>query len=184
MNGNDKKRTLLFLVLVVVLTFALTASRLFYSFDKLLSDPIYQTASVPDDTIRILAIDERTIAEYGEFADWSRDIPASLVELLSADPAKAPAVIAFDVLFASDRDSLSDTRFAQACEKAGNVVTVANLVYRTELTSENGSVVVDTDHIRMVEYPYASLRSAARFGFANTWLDKDQFIRYTRLSTD
>ena len=184
MEKRPRGKTILALLLVLALSFAVTASQVLYSFDKLITDPVYQIPSAPNSSIRILAIDERTIAALGEYADWTRDIPAQLVELLSRDPETAPAVIAFDVMFASPREEAADARFAEACRRAGNVVTAVNLVFRTELSTDGSVVTADTDHISAVEYPYGELRASVSYGFANTWLDRDQFVRFARLRAE
>ena len=183
-EAKNWKRTLLGVLITAVLTFVITASQLLYPLDKLITDPLCQTPSVPNGDIKILAIDERTIAACGEYADWSRDIPAQLVELLNADPAAAPAVIAFDVMYVSDREAEADARFAQACAEGGNVVTAVNLVYHTEVSLDGDVLRVDRDHIEQVEFPYSSLRGAVDYGFANTYHDRDQFIRFARLKVD
>ena len=169
-------------VAVAVICFAVCASQVLYSFDKILADPLYQQPSAPDNRIRILAIDEKTMAEYGEFADWSRDIPARLVTMLNEDPAHAPAIIGFDVMFVNERDEKGDAAFVEACKKGGNVVTAVNLMYRNEVSLQAGTLVVDEDHISAVEYPYAALRDVSSYGFANTYLDQDNYIRFARLS--
>jgi len=181
---KNGKHTLLGVLLTAVLTFAVTASQLLYPLDRLITDPLCQTPSVPDPAIKILAIDEKTIAEYGEYADWQRDVPARLVELLDAEPETAPAVIAFDVMYVSERDAETDARLARACEAGGNVVTAVNLVYRTEVSRDGDGIRVDRDHIERVEYPYDALRAAVDYGYANTYLDRDQFVRFARLKTE
>lgn len=183
-TSKSVRKAALGAVVVVVICFAVCASQVLYSFDKLLADPLYQQASASDNRIRILAIDEKTLSEYGEFADWSRDIPARLVKVLDGDPAHAPAVIAFDVMFVSERDKKGDEAFAAACAEGGNVVTAISLMYRDEVTLVDGTLLVDDDKIAKVEYPYSALRGVSDFGFANTYLDADNYIRYARLSVD
>lgn len=178
------KLTLLGAVIAAAITLVVALSQGLYSLDKLIADPLYQQPSTPDHTIRILAIDEKTIAAYGDVGQWSREIPARLVELLDEDPETAPAVITFDVLYISQRDAEADQRFADACADGGNVVAACNVVYRTALSRSAQGIVVDTDHIDMVETPYAALNDAVSVGFANTYLDKDQFVRYARWKTE
>lgn len=177
--------TVFFGLFVMSVTFFVSYSQILYTLDKILTDPLYQQGGgTPSNRIRILAIDEKTLAEYGEYADWSRDIPARMVEVLNADPEHAPAVIAFDVLYANDRDKNTDQAFADACEKAANVVVAANVQYRDAVSTDGSTISIDTDHIEGVEYPYAALKEATDYGFANTYFDKDQYVRYTRLSVD
>ncbi len=148
--------------------------------DGIFSDRLYQDGAVPNSKIKIIAIDERTIDAYGDVAMWSRDIPAALVERLIENPAYAPAVIGFDILFITEKDEASDLRFAQACEKAGNVVSAVNLVYRDQVTVQDGLLDVKKDTVSMVEYPYGTLKAVSDYGFANTYLDRDNYIRYAK----
>ncbi len=182
--GKNRIRTVAAAIGIAAITFLVAFSQLLYTPDKLLTDPLFQTPSVPDSDIKILAIDEKTIAEYGEYSDWSREIPARLTETLNADPQTAPAVLAFDIIYASERDETADARFAAACADAGNVVVAVNLVYRDGVSASGGTVAVKRNSVSMVEYPYAALRPAVDYGFANTYLDRDQFVRYAGLSAD
>ena len=167
------------LLVVVALTFVLCYSQCLYSFDKMITDPIYQAPSVTNSAIKIIAIDERTIQTYGDISTWSREIPAKLVEILNEDSENAPAVIGFDVMYVSQKDAEGDGRFAGACAAAGNVVTAVNVVTEDKLSlQEDGSLSVDNMHVRLVEYPYGSLKDAADYGFANTTQDRDGYIRY------
>lgn len=182
--GERPGRAVLAAVIAAALIFLLCASQVLYSVDKLITDPLYQIRSVPNPSIRIIAIDEKTLAEYGDLSGWSRDVYARLTALLTEEPASAPAVIAYDILFVSERDGEGDVRFAEACGSAGNVAAAANLVYRAEVTAQSGSLTVDDDHVVMAELPYEALRPFVRVGFANTQLDLDQYVRYARLSAE
>ena len=173
------------LLVVVLLTFILCYSQCLYSFDKMLTDRIYQKPSVTSSVIKIIAIDERTIQEYGDISTWSREIPAQLVEILNADPENAPAVMGFDVMYVTEKEAEADARFAQSCAAAGNVVTAINVVTEDKLSlQKDGSLSLDNMHVKLVEYPYPSLREAADYGFANTTQDRDGYIRYGLWSMD
>lgn len=167
------------LLAVVALTFFLCYSQCLYSFDKMITDQIYQAPSVTNSAIKIIAIDERTIQTYGDISTWSREIPAQLVEKLNADPENAPAVIGFDVMYVTEKEAEGDERFARACAAADNVVTAVNIVTEHKLSlQDDGSLSVDNMHVKLVEYPYASLKAAADYGFANTTQDRDGYIRF------
>lgn len=175
---KERTRLIIGAVAAVLLSILLTFSGFLYSFDKLVSDSLYQRKSIPNDNIKIIAIDEATIARFGDPSAWTREIPASLVEALDKDLENAPAVIAFDMLYVTEEDEEKDNAFARACEKYGNVVTGVNVVYRDKLTvGSDGSLNVDSQNVAMVEYPYDALKSASDYGFVNTYIDKDQFIR-------
>jgi len=166
-------------VVVAVLSFFLCYSQILYSFDKIAADKIYQTPSVTDNKIKIITIDERTIQKYGNVSEWSRDIPAQLVEILNEEEENAPAVIGFDIMYVSDGDEAGDLRFAEACKQAGNVITAVNVVTKDKLTlQEDGSLALDDLHIELIEYPYPELKEVTEYAFANTTQDKDGYIRY------
>lgn len=164
--------------------FLLALCEVLYSFDKIFSDPLYQSSSTPNKSIKIIAIDERTIAAYGDVADWTRDIPAELVERLNASEETAPAVIGFDIMFIANKDAESDARFAAACEAGGNVVSAVNVVYRDSFSVQDGEMQVDKNSVSMVEYPFEALRDSSAYGFANTHLDRDGYIRHAKTSVE
>ena len=83
--------------------------------------------------IKIIKIDEKTLDRYGEYTDWDRGIYADLVEKLNVSEEKRPAVIGFDVIFASERSSETDNRFAETCGKYGNVVCGFNYVFTKKI---------------------------------------------------
>ena len=180
MKKREKLKRLLIAIAIFVCTFLLAFSEVLYSVDHIFSDPLYFSSTVPDNDIKIIAIDERTVAAYGDVADWSREIPAMLVEKLNADKATAPAVIGFDIMFITEKDAEADKRFADACREGTNVISAVNVVYREKFSVQDGQLTVDKGNISMIEYPYAALRESADYGFANTYIDRDGLIRHAR----
>lgn len=169
-------------IVVAVLVFVTTYSQILYSVDKMVTDPLYQTVSTTNKNIKIIAIDEKTIQEYGDITTWNREIPARLVAYLNQDEALKPAVIAFDVMYISEVDEATDAQFANVCAKGDNVITAVNLVYKTKVdVTADGTLSVDSDNVDMVEYPYEALREGSSYGFANTVQDEDGYIRYAML---
>ena len=166
--------------LIFALVFVIAFLQVLYRFDRIFSDPLYQTGSDPSSRIKIIAIDEKTIEKYGNVSEWSREIPAQLVRTLGASESGGPDVIVFDIMFVSPKESAGDDAFAEACAEAGNVITAVNVVQRQEISLENGALSVDNDHVAMVEYPYEALKNSSGYGFANTYMDSDGFIRYSR----
>jgi adenylate cyclase len=69
-----------------------------------------------DKKIAIIAIDNKSLSQYGQFP-WPRHRYAQLLQTLK--PAK-PAVIGFDLLFVDPSDY--DEQFSQAIDQVGNVV--------------------------------------------------------------
>ena len=180
MKKREKLKRLSIAIAVFVFTFLLAFCEALYSVDHIFSDPLYLSSTAPDNDIKIIAIDERTVAAYGDVADWSREIPAMLVETLNADKATAPAVIGFDIMFITEKDAEADKRFADACREGGNVISAVNVVYREKFSVQDGQMTVDKGNISMIEYPYAALRESADYGFANTYIDRDGLIRHAK----
>lgn len=181
MNFN-KKNSIFWLIglLLAVVAFVVAYTQMLYSADKLIADPLYQMPTTSNRSIKIVAVDEKTIQKYGDMKNWNRDLWANLVQQLNKGDT-APAVIAFDIMFVSEGQAESDDRFAQVCQESGNVVTAVNAVYGEKLTkTSDGSVHVDSRNIEMVEYPYDSLKAVSSYGFANTLQDKDGYIRYAQ----
>ena len=130
-------------VAIFAVAFLISFSQAFYDLDRMLSDPLMQSGASPSGSIKIIAIDEKTLQKYGNVSDWTRDHYAGLVSLLNADPAKAPSVVVFDMMFVSEKDAVTDAAFAQACEQAGNVITAIN-----------GRTVVSFESMREYLYDY------------------------------
>ena len=168
-------------VAIFAVAFLISFSQAFYDLDRMLSDPLMQSGASPSGSIKIIAIDEKTLQKYGNVSDWTRDHYAGLVSLLNADPAKAPSVVVFDMMFVSEKDAVTDAAFAQACEQAGNVITAINVVYRDQLIlNSDGSLDENREHVSLIEYPYGALKEVTDCGFANTYIDRDGIIRYAR----
>ena len=184
MKSKPLAQRLLWAILILLLSFLLVLSQSLYSLDRLFSDPLYQSGSIPGTKIKIIAIDEKTIQAYGDVSTWSREIPAKLVQTLYADAQNAPAVTVFDMLYVSAKDEGGDLAFAQACREVGNVVTALNAVHKQEISLIDGTLSVDSEHILMMESPYAALKDATRSGFANAYMDRDGALRYARLQLE
>ena len=165
-------------VIAALLTFLLSVTGILYSFDKIFADGWYQKPTPSNPQIKIIAIDEKTLQAYGDMKTWDRSISADLVDKLYEQEEYAPSVTVFDIMYISEVDMETDLRFAESCKKAGNVITAVNTVYETEITKQGETLIVDESHIGTVEYPYAALKEASSYGYANTIQDKDGYIRY------
>lgn len=165
-------------IIAAILTFVLSVTGVLYSFDKIFADGWYQKPTPTNPQIKIIAIDEKTLQAYGDMKTWNRQLPADLIDKLYEQEEYAPSVTIFDIMYISDVDVETDLRFAESCKRAGNIITAVNTVYETEVTKQGDSLVVDEEHIGMVEYPYAALKEAASYGYANTIQDKDGYIRF------
>ncbi|MDO4543579.1 MAG: adenylate/guanylate cyclase domain-containing protein [Clostridia bacterium] len=168
--------------LVLLCAFLLCYSNVLYGLDKLIADPLYQRETVTNNSIKIIAIDEKTIAAYGDPKTWTRDIPARLLGLLNGETS--PAVIAFDIMYVGAVEQESDAAFALAAAEAENVVTAVNVVRETDLQQASDGSYVASNRIELVEYPYEALKEGSSYGFANAVFDRDGYIRHAQLSVD
>lgn len=168
-----------FALLMAVLAFVGVRFSTLASADHFLMDKLFQRPSnSPDMPIHIIAIDEATLAEFGQYTDWSRSVYAELIDTLCTDEY-APAVIGFDILFTGEKDAEGDAAFAAACERAGNVVVASNLEFKKILDeTEDGVKFENAANIDRVVYPYDALREYVRMGFANNEEDdSDNYVR-------
>lgn len=185
MGKKSTKERFIFIMaalIIVAVSFLLCVNHGMYCFDKIFSDKWYQQETPTDNKINIIAIDERTIEKYGDPSDWSREIPARLIEKLNENEGMTPAVITLDFLYVSPEEDEGDTAFITACKEKMNVVTAVNTVYKTKIDSHTGKR--DTYHIEMVEYPYEGLKDVTTYGFANASQDTDGYIRQAQLTAD
>ncbi|MDO4501034.1 MAG: CHASE2 domain-containing protein [Erysipelotrichaceae bacterium] len=148
-------------IFFTALAFFITLSMVFYNTDKIFSDKLYQGNGVPANNIKIIAIDEKTIAEYGDVSSWSRDIYGKLLDKLNEN--SSPAVIGFDLLFVDNK--AGDEEFVEACKKYKNVVSAINVVYKTKVDFSGDKVSIDKENIDLLEYPFNDLKKATDSGF-------------------
>ncbi|MEL6268388.1 MAG: CHASE2 domain-containing protein, partial [Chloroflexota bacterium] len=109
-------------VLVALLMVGLWSQNYFVR-TRLRMTNLYYVAQQASDNVVIVAIDDRSIREYGAYQDWSRERYAALLDQLSAGNAR---VAAFDLLFSEPRDG--DAALAAAitdAEAAGTRVVLA-----------------------------------------------------------
>lgn len=125
-------------------------------------------ASAPNKSsfpITIIGIDEESFARLGLQWPWPRSLHATLVDRLTAAGA---AVIVFDVVFSEPSNTADDKRFADAIQRAGNVVLAANRTYH-----ESSSIKQWT---RIDPLPIF-LEAGAKVGLATVPLDRDLVMR-------
>lgn len=172
-------------IIIFLITACLGVFQPFFSFNNMVSDVVYQRPSAINKKIKIIKIDEKTMSVYGPSTEWSRDLPAQLVEKLCSSDDTRPSVLAFDVMYIGDKDAQGDARFAKACKDAGNVILAANIVYKTSVDRySDGVTFVNNRSIDQIEVPYSALADAGTYAFANTVQDKDGYIRQTQLFVD
>lgn len=173
-----RKKKILCAVLLFTVIALVSFLELFYSADRFVMDKLYQTPTKTNVDIRIIAIDEKTLAAYGPLHTWSREKTAELIELFRTQKDSMPAVIGLDILFSGEGDAEADNRLAKACSGVNSIVAAANIVNQTVLeTDENGLLQENRLHISMIEEPYPALLSEVEIGFANIIQDRDGYIR-------
>lgn len=176
-------KDLLTAAVVAVLTLLLVLAEPFYALDMMLCDTVFSQMNGTGQEIKLIVIDEETLAQYGEFSTWSRQKAADLAEYLFSDAENAPAVLAYDIMFIGDKDAQTDNALAEACSK-GRVVAATNLVYRGSTMYANGSVYFDEWNVSTEERPFDALDSVVASGFANAQISKDGFVRTTQTKAE
>ena len=145
------------------------------SFDYILKDALYQKPRGVQSNIKIIAIDEKTLDRLGRIDTWSRQTYADLINTLNVDDKTRPAVIGFDIIFASDVDE-GDQALSDVVAATDNVVTGYQYKYEDRYTiGEGGQKILQ---IESVASPYASLSKASPYkGYFNISQDSDGIVR-------
>ena len=153
--------------------------------DKWVQDALYQRPGVTSGDIILIGIDEETLAEQGPYHTWDRNVMASALEKLGADPDRMPAVVAIDTLYAGESDPAADARLAEAAARLPEVVTatLADLGASYEAAADGG-VNVNARAVTRYEQPYEALRGVTRQGFINAEYDQDGIMRHALLYVD
>jgi len=119
--------------------------------------------SLASDDIVVVAIDDRSLAEIGNWP-WDRAKHAALIDELATHD---PALIAVDILFLEPVSEAGDTRLARAIDRAGNVVLPHTFGPAPGTTG-------DLDPL----YPYPPFaQAAAAIGHAAVFPDPDGVVR-------
>ncbi len=157
----------------------LSTSQIFSGLANTASDALYQTPSAASSDIIIVGMDEASIEAYGSMP-WSRDVIASAVEYLNADPQRRPAVIGLDALFVGESSSpQADAYLAEVCGEYGNVVTATSATFGSQLiTDASGGFHTDEYSVLLYEEPYEALREATTQGQVNAMIDDDGILRH------
>lgn len=160
------------ILIIGLMTFMLCYTDAFYSLDSLYKDKLYQQPRAVDPTIKIIAIDEKTMEALGPFGTWPRSTYAEILDILG----EHPAVVGFDIMLMGNMDAEDDAVFLDALKERDNVVLAAHLVYDTQVEMlPNGEVFVDHMYVSQVEVPYT--KDVTPIGYANTSPDSDGTIR-------
>lgn len=176
-NLTMKIKRLLICLLCGVLTFLGVYTDGLKSIDKATEDFLFHQADNISGNIKIIKIDDKTMNQMGDFSTWQRDVYAELVEKLCVSEEIRPAVIAFDMLFSSEKDKATDDRFAQACAKYNNVVTGFSYVFTKKIVEDvKGNLIENKMAIEEKIMPYSALKKSTSLGFVNALMDEDDSI--------
>lgn len=164
---------------VFLLAFLVSFYDVFYSFDSLMRDKLYQQPRGINNKIKIIAIDDETLREVGAFGTWSRGVYADVINRLG----DMPAVIGMDIMVFGDMDSEGDEALKAACTQSGRVVSGSYINYTTAYcVDENGKPYIDHLYIADIEEPIIS--GYAYTGFVNAVPDDDGIVRSAMLTAE
>ncbi len=161
-------------LLVGLLVFILTVTNVFRFFDNMAKDSLYQIPRGIDSKIKIIGIDEKTMAELGPIQTWSRSFYADLLRKLNEQAESKPLLVGFDVLFSGNVDA-GDNDFTAAAAESGNVVIVDHLIYGRKLTTNEDGFA--SYPVESIEEPFESLSSVCNKGYSNVSQDSDGTVR-------
>lgn len=180
-NGKSIFLKNLFIAIICSLVGFLTAyNGVFFDIDMMISDNIYQKPKVPNSSIYVIGIDEKTLDELGQFGTWSRDISADIIRQLNSNPDAKPAAIGMDIMYFGESDEQSDQNLADAAEKGGNVVVASQISFKKDIKADkNGQLYFDESNIEYIEQPYDALKNVTTQGHISTLPENDGIIRYS-----
>lgn len=161
---------------IALLCFGIVFFNLFSGLDYFARDLLYANRRPTSSAVKIIAIDEKTIAQLGPFGTWDRSVYADLLRILNQNAENRPAVIAFDVLFTGRMSSAGDGAFQTAVQKYGNVVSASHLVIQEQTALKSGLLSV-AETAEGLELPYWLEESGQTDGFSNTDLQSDGSVR-------
>lgn len=172
MKNHSKVSAVIEAAVVFALVFVTSFYDVFYSFDSLLRDKLYQTPRGINNKIKIIAIDDEALREYGPFGTWSRGVYADIINTLG----EYPAAVAMDIMVFGDMDSQGDKALSEACRNSGRVVAGSYISYTSAYkTDENGKPYIDRFHIEQIEQPITAADCIT--GFVNASPDDDGIVR-------
>ena len=156
--------------------FSIVFLNLLSGIDFFTKDILYNNRRTVSNKIRIIAIDEKAIAEFGSFGTWNRSVYADLIHILNEDPDNRPTVIAFDVLFSGQMDDAGDDLLKKAVLENRNIISASHLVIIEEASLKDGILSVQETAERL-ELPYWLSESDDTVGFSNTLLQPGGTVR-------
>ena len=178
MNSGKKelKNKLLLIIAAAFLAGCLTLWAPFDKVEYLFCDTIYVREKPVDNRIKIIGIDEKSLAEMGPFSGWTRQQSADLLNAF--DRENLPAVVAFDINFVGERDGEGDAALAAAAAEFPHIVMASYVNYGTRVErTGSGEYHINTMYVENVELPYDELLAVTTHGFTNAVQDVDNYVR-------
>ena len=174
-----KRKQFLYPLIASAVVIAMIGAGFLRREDRWAQDWLFQKQGVTSPEILIIGIDEEALAELGPYQTWDRNVMASALEALAADPAKKPAVTAIDVLYAGHTSEEADLRLAAAARELGNVITASMAEFGKQVTWVNGHAsLIDSSAVVNYLQPYEELRAATTQGHINAVSDADGVMRH------
>jgi adenylate cyclase len=131
----------------------------------------------PHESIIVVAIDEESLRQYGQFP-WERDAFVPFLDHVS----RAKAVM-FDIMFNTDgKDKESDRRFAEALARHDNVILAASLVTETAVSRTLRAKAGELLPVHGVNRPIPAFAEAADVGHIFRFADEDGVTRRMHLA--
>lgn len=205
-----KKERIIYLsvasVFFILVSLLFTYFKPINTIDYIVSDFFYQSLVEKKErslNIKIIAVDDKTVKEFGKFKDWTRDKAAGLIHYLNSN-GNEPDVIAFGLDFHEEKDATGDNELIDACSEYKNVcissvvetetrqkkqVKKTSLTSGIQKTNETMAGTIKTDYkpprnkmggenITSILMPYEKLLPHIATGVINTSRsDEDGYIR-------
>ena len=181
----EKQKQILYSLITSLVVTVLIGAGALKRVDRWAQDALFQKPGVTSADIVIIGIDEDALEELGPYQTWDRNVMASALEALAADPSKKPAVTAIDVLYAGHTSEQADLRLAAAAQELGNVITASMAEFGEQVTWVDGhAVVANTSAVVGYLQPYEELRACTEPGHINAVSDGDGVMRHGVLYVD
>ena len=175
----EKHRQFLYALIASAVVTAMIGAGFLRREDRWAQDWIFQRQGSTTTDIVIIGIDEEALEELGPYNTWDRNVMASALEALAADPEKKPAVTAIDVLYTGHTSKEADLRLAAAAQELGNVITGSMVEFGKQVTWIDGHAsLIDPSAVVNYLQPYEELRACTTQGHINAMSDLDGVMRH------
>lgn len=176
MTKNKKIISILLLVIFSILEIILVCSNPFKELELYAEDIVYQNASAIPNNIKIIAIDEKTLADLGPYNDWDRAYFAKLIDILYSDENSEPKVLAFDVIFSGTNSSEADSALVASASKHQNIICASKLEIASN-TEKDGDKYYRRSYVASEIGAYEELDAVTTRGFVTPVFDVDGYTR-------